>query len=111
MPAFAGMSGKGKCDALAPRHAVTREDLAHGFDQLVLGDRELRGAALAPLLVRGNRSCSLGAFNEILDLNLAFRLLVAALNDHARRTTLVRVFELRAHFPGAEIKLGADAGV
>ena len=53
----------------------------------------------------------LGAEDQVLDLHLAFGLLVAALDDDAGRVALVGVFHLRAELPTAEIELGADAGV
>ena len=53
---------------------------------------------------------SVGAEDQVLDLDLAARFLVAALNDGARRAALVGIFELRADIVLriAEIKLGAD---
>src|SRR5262249_723998 len=50
-------------------------------------------------------------FDQVLDLHLAFRLLVAALDHHAGRAAPVGVFELRPHLARTEIKLGADAAI
>ena len=50
-----------------------------------------------------------GADDQILDRDFALGLLVAALDDDARRVALVGVFELIAEIARiAEIKLGAD---
>src|SRR5690606_17630034 len=69
-------------------------------------------ALLAPFLVRGDGGGRLRAFDQILDLHFAARLLVAALDDDARAVAPVRVFELVSKVAGiAEIKLGTDAGV
>src|ERR1700682_270601 len=88
---------------------MARENFAHFGNNLVFPARKLRRTALAPFLIGGNRSRGLGAVDQILDLHLAARLLVRALNDHARRIALVGIFELVAHVFGiAEIKLGAD---
>src|SRR5580704_607203 len=43
--------------------------------------------------------------------HFAHRLLVGALDDDAGAAAAVGVFHLRAEFSGAEIKLGADAGL
>ena len=52
-----------------------------------------------------------GADDQILDLHLALGLLVGALDDDAGAAAAVGVFHLRAELSGAEIKLGADAGL
>src|SRR5712692_644474 len=96
---------------MAVRDAVAGEHLAHGFDEFRFLHRELRRAALAPLLVGGDFIGGLGAEDEVLDLHLALRLLVAALDDDTRRVALVGVFQLRAHLALPKIKLGANAGV
>src|SRR6266487_6693860 len=93
---------------LTSTHAVALQDLAHGVDQLVFCNRELRRPALAPFLMRGDRSRGFGAFDQILDLQFALRALVAALDDHAGRAAPVGIFHLRLHAGGAEIDLGAD---
>ena len=62
---------------------------------------------LLAVLDRGER----GAEHQILDLHLALGLLVAALDDDARRAAAVGIFHLRLHAGLAEIKLGADAGL
>ena len=56
---------------------------------------------------------SVRAEDQVLDLHLALRLLVAALDDGAGRAALVGVFHLLADtvLRIAEIELGADAGV
>ena len=76
---------------LVPSHIVTGEDFAHGIDEPVFRDRELRRTALAPLLVRGDESRGFRALDQILDLHLAPGLLVAALDDHARGATAVGI--------------------
>src|SRR6266853_5481432 len=91
---------------------MTREDFAHLGDNFFFLARKLRRTALAPFLIGGNRGGGLGALDQILDLHLAARLFIAALNDHARRIAPVGIFELVAHVFGiAEIQLGADVGV
>src|ERR1043166_4015686 len=90
---------------------MAREYLAHDLDQFLFLHRELRWAGFAPFLVRRDGCGGLGAFDQVLDLHFSLGLLVTALDDHARRAALVGIFELRPHLAGAEIKLGADAGV
>src|SRR5262245_61764040 len=58
--------------------------------------------------MRGDRRGRSGAFDEILDLHLAFLALVAALDDDARRVPAIGIFHLRLHAGRAEIDLGAD---
>src|SRR5262245_19346233 len=89
---------------------VPREHLAHRFTQLVLRHPDLGRTALAPFLIGGDRRRLAGALDQVLDLHLAARLLVAALDDDAGGTALVGIFELRPHAARAEIELGADAG-
>src|SRR6266700_6820938 len=92
-------------------HAVAREHLAHGVDQLLLRHRELRlGLLLAIFVAVFAHAGELGAEDEILDLDFALRFLVGALDDDAGRAALVGIFELRAHSAAAEIELGTDAG-
>src|ERR1700694_3972717 len=91
---------------------MPRQYFAYFGDDLVFPARKLRRTSLAPFLIGGNRGGSLGAVDQILDLYLAARLLIAALNDHTRRIAPVGVFELVAHVFGiAEIQFGADVGV
>src|SRR5262249_37335091 len=52
----------------------------------------------------------LGAEDQVLDLHLAARLLVAALDDDAGRVALVGIFHLWTELAGAKIELGADPG-
>src|SRR5262245_3119825 len=99
-----------RSEALPPRDAVARQDLAHGVDEPALGNGKLRGPGLPPFLIRGDRGGGLGALDQILDLHLAPRLLVAALDDHAGTAAPIGIFHLRTHFSAAEIELGADAG-
>src|SRR4051812_47037482 len=97
---------------LTPAHIVPREHLAHAGDEFVLLAGELRRPALAPFLVGGDRGRRLGAFDQILDLHLAARLLVRALDDDAGRVAAVGILELVTHvLRVAEIELGADAVV
>src|SRR4051794_13218250 len=93
----------------APFHLMARQHFSHLGDKLIFAARKLRGAALSPFLIGGDRSGGLGALDQVLDLHLAARLFITALDDHARRIALVGVFELVAHVLRiAEIKLGAD---
>src|SRR5215471_5828118 len=88
---------------------MARQHFAHLGDKLGFLAGELRRARLAPLLVGDDRGRGLGALDQVLDLHLAARLLVAALDDHARRVAPVGIFQLVAHVLGvAEIELGAD---
>src|SRR6266702_4561390 len=96
---------------LSPRYVMARQDLAHFCDELGFAARELRRAARAPFLVGGDRGSSFGAFDQILDLHLATRFFIRALDDDAGRVAAVGIFQLVAHVLGiAEISLGADAG-
>src|SRR6478736_7221263 len=96
---------------LSPLYVMAAQDFAHLGDEVGFAARELRRAALAPLLVGGDRGGGLGAFDQILDLQLAARLFIRALDDHARAVAAVGIFELVAHVLGiAEIELGSDAG-
>src|SRR5216683_7178965 len=83
-------------------HAVALQHLAHGVDQLLLRHRELRRPALAPFLIGRDRRRGPLAFDQILDLDLAPRVLVGALDDDARRAALIGIFELRSHLAGTE---------
>src|SRR5260370_37013570 len=58
------------CDAVALQH------FAHGVDQSVFWNCELRRPAVAPFLVRRDRRGGPLAFDQILDLHLAPRVLV-----------------------------------
>src|SRR5262245_28434228 len=89
---------------------MARQYLAHGLDQLLFRPGELGRPLLAPFLVRRDRRGRPGAFDQVLDLHFAPRLLVAALDDDAGALALVGIFELRTHLAAAEIELGADAG-
>src|SRR3954463_4084594 len=96
---------------LAPAHVMARQHLAHFGDEVGLAARELRWAALAPFLVGSDRGCRLRALDQILDLHLATRFFIRALDDDAGRIAAIGIFELVAHVLGiAEIELGADAG-
>src|ERR1700747_3892516 len=91
---------------------MARQDLAHAIDDLAFRTRKLRRARLAPFLVRGDRGRGLGALDQVLDLHLAARLLVRALDDDAGRIAAVGIFELVAHILWiAEIKFRADTRV
>src|SRR5437762_7052063 len=95
-----------------PFHFMARQHFAHLRDKLIFAARKLRGAALAPFLIGGDRGRGFGALDEILDLHLAARLLITPLNDHARRIAPVGVFELVAYALGiTEIELGADVRI
>src|SRR6202011_2673818 len=84
---------------LGPLDGVAREHLADGVDEITLSDRELRLRLLLQVVVAIlAQPGDLRAEDEILDLNLALGLLVAALDDDAGAATFVRVFELRPHF-------------
>src|SRR5262245_2181859 len=91
-----------------PAYAVALQHLTHGLDHLFQWNRELRGPALAPFLMRGDRRGRLGAFDQILDLHLAFGAFIAPLDDDAGRIPAIGVFHLRLHAGRAEIDLGAD---
>src|SRR5579883_3083263 len=89
---------------------VPRQDLAHGLDQLRLRHRELRLGLLLQIVVAIlGQPGDLGAEDQVLDLHLALRLLVGALDHHARRPAFVGIFHLRTELARPEIKLGADA--
>src|SRR3569833_2074230 len=91
---------------------MTREHFAYPGDEFVLLAGELRRTALPPFLVGGDRGRSLRALNQVLDLHLAARLLITALDDDAGRVAAVGIFELVAHVLGvAEIELGANAAL
>src|SRR4051794_27193762 len=95
--------------ASSPLHFMTRQHLAYFGDDLILVAGKLRGARFAPLLMRGDRGGRLGAFDQILDLHLAARFFIRALDDDARRVAPVGIFQLVAHVFGiAEIKLRAE---
>ena len=72
-----------------------------------------RAAAAMAQIDKNVSAAQRRAEDQILDLHLALRLFVTALNDRARRAALVGVFQLLADavLRIAEIKLGADAGV
>ena len=86
------------------------EQAAHGLDHCRFLDDELRLGLLLQVFVAvlGRGQCC--AQDQVLDLDFAARLLVAALNDGARRVPLVGVFELRSDivFQIAEIELCTD---
>src|SRR5262245_12558001 len=88
---------------------VTGKHVPNGLDEFVFRYEALRFGLLLQVLVaildRGERR----AKDEVLDLQRSLRLLVAALDDDARRRTPVGVFHLRLQAAIAEIKLGADA--
>src|SRR5436190_21186586 len=87
---------------------VTREDAAHGLDEVGFGDGELRLGLLLQIFVaildRGER----GTQDQVLDGDFAFGLLVATLDDDARGAALVGIFGLRANLAGSQIHLCAD---
>lgn len=68
---------------------MAREDIADGCDEVVFGDGKLRGAGFLPLLVVLDGGCSLGAFDQVLELHFAFGAFVGALDDHAGRAALI----------------------
>src|SRR5215218_5480165 len=97
---------------VAPFHFMARQHFADLAYQLIFAARKLSRPGLAPLLVRGDRSGSPGAVDQVLDLDFAARLLVRSLNDHARGISPVRIFELVAHVLWiAEIQLRANVRV
>src|SRR5215218_942834 len=67
------------------RNAVPSQHLAHSVHEFLLRHRELRRAALAPFLIRCDRSGGFSAFNQIFDLHFAALVLIAALDNHAGR--------------------------
>src|SRR3954447_386843 len=90
---------------MAPQH------LANFGDKIGLAARELRRAALAPFLVGSDRGRRLRALDQILDLHLATRFFIRALDDDAGRIAAIGIFELVSHVLWiAEIELGANAG-
>src|SRR5436305_9819655 len=96
---------------LPPAHAVARQHVTHGVDPPVLRHRELGGPLFPPFLIGRDGGGRLGAFDEVLHLHLAARLLVTALDDDARAAAAIGIFHLRAHPALAEVQLRADAGV
>src|SRR5689334_23218348 len=94
------MAGMTAYSVLSPPHVMARENFAHARDDLPFRAGELGRPALAPFLVGGDRASRLGALDQILDLHLAARLLVTALDDHAGRIAAVGIFELVAHVLG-----------
>src|SRR5580704_3145378 len=99
-------AGSARLELVAGQHG------ADGFDQLRLWHGALRlGLLLQMLLAAFFQLGELGADDQVLDGDLALGLLVGALDDDARRVAPVGLFHLRAEFAGAEIKLGANAGV
>ena len=84
------------------------ENLPNPFDKLRFGHGELRLGLLLQIFLAVLDGGERGAEDQILDLHLAFRLLVAALDDDARRAAPIGIFHLRLHAGLAEIKLGAD---
>src|SRR3954451_2201926 len=101
----------GVSEWLAPAHVMARQHLAHFGDEVGLAARELRWAALAPFLVGSDRGRRLRALDQILDLHLATRFFIRALDDDAGRIAAIGIFELVAHVLGiAEIEFGANAG-
>ena len=101
----------GKADHDATPSAPGGRNFAHRGDEIGLGHGELRLGLLLQIFVAVLDGGEGGAKREVLDLHFAFSLLVAALDDDARRGALVGIFHLRLHAGLAEIKLGADAGV
>ena len=73
----------------------------HGVDQSRFSDRELRVSLLLQIFLAVLGIGEGGAKDEILDLDLSTRLLVATLDNGAGCAALVGVFEL-----SAEIVLG-----
>src|SRR5262249_2624547 len=91
---------------------VAGEDLAHGLDYFFFRHRALRLRLLLQMLFAAFfRFRKFGADDQILDRDFAARLFVGALNDDTGRIAPVGIFHLGCKSSGAEIKLGADAGV
>src|SRR5262249_55266117 len=96
----------------SPRHAVPRQNLAHRFDQPILRYRKLRLGLLAQIVVALlGKSCELGAYDQIFDLDFALLLFVRTLDDDTGAAAAIGIFHLRAESAGAEIKFGPDAGL
>src|SRR3569833_1705510 len=104
---------------LDPIDVVARQHPAHALDKLAFANGKLR---LVLLLLQERLTirylflalaADLRAENEILDLHDALRLLVAALNDGARRIAAVCIFELHTVivFRVEEIQLRAVTGI
>src|SRR5215468_4058984 len=92
---------------LMPRPAscsglVPRQQPAHGLNQLRFRNGNLRWAGLAPLLGVFDGGGGLGTLDQILDLYLAARDLVGALDDDAGTAALVRILHLRLDAGSAE---------
>src|SRR5262249_55985731 len=82
---------------------------AHTGHELALLDRKLCLSLFLLVLVAILAHASkLGTEREVLDLHLALGLLVAALDDDARRGAFVGIFHLRAELARPKIKLGAE---
>src|SRR5579872_4035561 len=99
-------------NSVHPRHGMPCQYFAHGGHEIVFIDLRLRLGLFLQIFVTVLGRGETGAEDEILDLNLALRLFVRPLDDHARRVAAIGIFELVAHVLGiAEIELGADAGI
>ena len=72
--------------------AMAGENFAHGLDEIGFRHRKLRGSRLAPLFIGGNGRSGFRALNQVFDLDLAFRLLVAALDDDTGCAASVGIF-------------------
>ena len=91
---------------------MARENFANLFDKLAFLAGDLGLCLLLQIVVAiAGVSGNFRADDQVLDLNLALRLLVAALNDDTRRIAPVGILELDAEIVLwiAEIELGADA--
>src|SRR5262249_51994460 len=94
---------------LVPPHLVPCQNLAHGVDELVLGDRELRvGLFLQVVLAVLAQAGDLGGEDEVLDLDFTLGFFVSSLDHDAGTAALVGVFHLRAEFAVTQIELGTN---
>src|SRR5689334_14479310 len=98
--------------AIGPDLFVAREQFAYSLDQRVFLDRKLRLGLFLQIFLAVLDLAERGTESQILDLNLAARLLITALNDRAGRAAPVSIFELCPDivFRVAQVKLGANVG-
>src|SRR6185503_2843201 len=98
---------------LSPLHVMARQHFAHGIDELVLIDLVLRLGLLLQILFTVLDLGKSRTKDKILDLDLAVRPFVRALNDRAGRVSPVGILHLLANavFWISKIQLGTDIRV
>src|SRR5665647_621911 len=102
---------RGACESSELAELMAVEELADLGDQVSLADGKLRPGLFLEVFVAILDGGQVGADDQVLDQHLIGELLVAALDDDARRMALVGIFELVADVLRiAEIKFGADVG-